>query len=68
MKKILFALGVGLALLTGAAVAQTVVSQPTYINPGTVTDFGNGPIELRITQGTFYELFPDVPAIPAEIA
>ena len=49
MKKIALVL---LALLLPAvALAQTVVTQPSYINPGTSTDLGNGPVELKIMSG-----------------
>ena len=34
------------------AAAQTVVSLPSYVNPGTgPIDFGNGPLELKVIQG-----------------
>lgn len=37
----------------GVASAQVVTQQPVFIspNPGVITDFGNGPMEMRIAMG-----------------
>jgi hypothetical protein len=42
-------------LLPGAALAQVVTQLPVYINNnvGSVYDFGNGPLELRVLVGSF---------------
>lgn len=52
MKKLLIA--ALLALLPGVALAQTVTQLPVYMNNNIaqVYDFGNGPIELRMLQGS----------------
>jgi hypothetical protein len=54
MKKILLAVA-ALIALQGAAFAQVVTQLPVYINNnvGQVYDFGNGPLEIRILQGSF---------------
>lgn len=52
MKKLALALLALFAMaLPEGALAQNAVALPTYINPGTTTDIGNGPQDLRITQG-----------------
>ena len=38
-------------LPSDGALSQVVTAQPTYVNPGAVTDLGNGPAELRVAQG-----------------
>jgi len=52
MKK--FLLAALLVMLPSAAFAQTVTQLPVYIqnNIGQVFDFGNGPLELRVVQGS----------------
>ena len=40
------------ALLCGSALAQVVTPQPTFLSAGIATDLGNGPTEVRITQGS----------------
>ena len=52
MKK--FLLAALLVMLPAAAFAQTVTQLPVYIqnNIGQVADFGNGPLELRVVQGS----------------
>lgn len=42
---------VGAMLMSEVGRAQTVTPLPAYVNPGTVTDLGNGPVELKIIQG-----------------
>lgn len=39
------------ALFAVPAPAQVVTQLPVYINPGVATDFGNGPLELRLLNG-----------------
>jgi hypothetical protein len=53
MKKFLLAAALFAAsLLPEGALAQTVTQQPTpIINNGSYTDFGNGPLELKLMQG-----------------
>lgn len=52
MKKILLA--AWLAFFPALAMAQTVTQLPVYVNNnlGAVQDFGNGPLELRLFQGS----------------
>lgn len=52
MKNLAFALLALFAVaLPEGALAQNAVSLPAYINPGTTTDLGNGPQDIRVTQG-----------------
>jgi len=37
--------------LPEGALAQNAVLEPIYVNPGTATDIGNGPQDIRVTQG-----------------
>ncbi len=48
-----FAVAVALAALlpSEGALAQVVTQLPAPINPNTVVDFGNGPLELRVVLG-----------------
>jgi len=39
-------------LLSAAAMAQTVAPQPGYVDPGSINDFGNGPLEVKILTGS----------------
>lgn len=49
MKKVLLAML--LALMPSIAFAQTVTVLPAYININTISDLGNGPLEIRVVQG-----------------
>lgn len=52
MKNLAFALLALFAIaLPEGALAQNAVSLPAYVNPGTTTDLGNGPQDIRVTQG-----------------
>ena len=53
MKKILLGIALALfAMLPDAVRAQVVTAQPSFIAPNALFDFGNGPLEMRVLQGS----------------
>lgn len=51
IKRFFVGIAIGLVMLTTPAMAQVVTQLPAYLNVNTITDLGNGPLELRTVLG-----------------